>query len=408
MAQANVDSPYSMFGIGQVRDKSMNARLRGMGGVANAMYGGGCINVENPASYAMIDTLAFLFDAGFYAKSSTFSTLDMTEKASNASFDYLAMGFGITSWWKAAVGVQPYGAVGYNMIVKDHDDLIGNYATAFKGSGGLNQVFIGNAFRLNKHFSVGANVNYVFGDTESLTTLYFPDSTNLLNSRRGVDLMVNSFMFDYGILFNTPVGNGMTMSIGMTYDQKVRLKGKQTTFIRTIEGGIGENDVEYVIDTIFYAQNSNARLTMPQGAGFGVALQKDNRWTVGADFNWTQWSRFARQGVNDSLQNSWNVALGCEFMPVSSSVSNYWTHATYRLGGFYQQTFLNLHGNSINKFGITAGMSLPLPKTLSKFNIGLELGQCGTKSDNLIQERYINMTIGISIHERWFMKRKYK
>src|SRR5574344_602814 len=153
LAQANVDSPYSMFGIGQVRDKPMNARLRGMGGVANAMYGGGCINVENPASYAMIDTLAFLFDAGFYAKSSTFSTLDMTEKASNASFDYLAMGFGITSWWKAAVGVQPYGAVGYNMIVKDHDDLIGNYATAFKGSGGLNQVFIGNAFRLNKHFS---------------------------------------------------------------------------------------------------------------------------------------------------------------------------------------------------------------------------------------------------------------
>ena len=33
VAQANVDSPYSMFGIGQLRDKTMNTRLKGMGGV---------------------------------------------------------------------------------------------------------------------------------------------------------------------------------------------------------------------------------------------------------------------------------------------------------------------------------------------------------------------------------------
>ena len=68
LAQADVDTPYSLFGIGQVRDKSMNVRLKGMGGLANAMYDIGMINTENPASYARIDSLAFLFDAGFYFK----------------------------------------------------------------------------------------------------------------------------------------------------------------------------------------------------------------------------------------------------------------------------------------------------------------------------------------------------
>ena len=106
-AQADVDSPYSLFGIGQVRDKSMNTRLQGMGGVANAMYGPGMINAENPATYAKIDTLAFLFDAGFYFKSGIFSTSNASEKASNASFDYVAMAFGLTPWWKMALGVQP-------------------------------------------------------------------------------------------------------------------------------------------------------------------------------------------------------------------------------------------------------------------------------------------------------------
>ena len=86
-AQADVDSPYSLFGIGQVNGHAMNVRLKGMGGVANAMFGDGIINAENPATYAKIDSLAFLFDAGFYFKTSTFSTATISEKANNASFD---------------------------------------------------------------------------------------------------------------------------------------------------------------------------------------------------------------------------------------------------------------------------------------------------------------------------------
>lgn len=84
---------------------------------------------------------------------------------------------------------------------------------------------------------------------------------------------------------------------------------------------------------------------MPHEFGFGVTLQKDNHWTLGADFNWSQWSKFAREGVNDSLQNSWSVALGGELIPTSSSVSNYFTKMSYRFGAFYEQTFLNIREN---------------------------------------------------------------
>ena len=406
-AQANVDSPYSIFGIGQVRDKSMNAGLRGMGGVANAMYSGSMINVANPASYARIDSLAFLFDAGMYFKSSSFSTSNMSETSNNASFDYLAMAFGLTPWWKATIGAQPYSTVGYNMIVDKYDEQIGHYASAFKGSGGLNQAFIGNAFKLGKHFSVGANVTYVFGDSKSLTTVYFPDSAYYISSRRGIDNMVSSFMFDYGVLFTGKIASDLNLNIGLTYAQKVRLGCTQTTFIRSVEGDATE-EIEYLIDTVYYNVNSNSKITMPQGFGVGVALQKNNRWTIGADFNWMQWSKFAREGITDPLQDSWSVALGGEFHPVTSSVSSYFTRMSYRMGAFYEKTYLNVNGNSINKMGVSFGTSLPLPRTLSKVNIALELGQCGTKASGLIQERYINLRVGIAVHEMWFMKRKYK
>lgn len=418
LAQADVDSPYSLFGVGQVRDKSMNVKLKGMGGTSNAMFGIGMINSENPATYAKIDSLAFLFDAGFYFKSSLFSTSTLSERSSNASFDYVSMAFGLTSWWKMALGVQPYSTSGYKIVVNDNRPDIGNYATRFKGSGGLNQAFLGTAFKLGKsysssgfgrfmsHFSIGANGYYVFGNTETETTLYFPDSLYMLGTRRSVDLMVSSFMADYGLLFDANVGNDMKLSIGATYTMPVNLNGKETLFVRSIEED-ADTEIEYVIDTLVNTTTSN-KTRMPQGFGVGVVLQQNERWTVAADFNWTQWSKFGRQGLSGELQDSWTVSAGAEFTPRHSSISNYFRRVSYRFGGFYEHGFLNLRDYSINKVGITAGLSLPLPKTQSKIDLAFELGQYGTREEGLIQERYIKMNVGVSVFEHWFMKRKYR
>ena len=410
-AQADVDSPYSLFGIGQVRDKSMNTRLQGMGGVANAMYGPGMINAENPATYAKIDTLAFLFDAGFYFKSGIFSTSNASEKASNASFDYVAMAFGLTPWWKMALGVQPYSTSGYTMLVDQTDDEIGHTVTRFKGHGGLNQLFWGNGFKIGKHFALGVNGYYVFGNTMTETSLYFPDSTYYLGSRRSIDVMVRSFMVDYGLLFNTGLGNDMNLSLGLTYTQSVKLRGSQSLFIRSIEEDL-DTQVEYIIDTIAYSTGTT-KYTMPQGFGVGVALQKGDRWAVGVDFNWSQWSKFAREGVTDPLQNSWMVSVGGELTPRHTSISGYLSRVTYRFGGFYQHGMIRLEGNDgneydINKVGMTLGLSLPLPRTLSKVNVAFEVGEYGTRLGGLIQEQYIKTSVGVSVFEHWFMKRKYK
>lgn len=410
-AQADVDSPYSLFGIGQVNNRSMNVRLKGMGGVANAMYGGGLINTENPASYAKIDSLAFLFDAGFYFKSSTFSTASLSEQANNASFDNVSLAFGLTPWWKTAFGVQPFSTAGYTMLVDDYKPGIGSTTTRFKGTGGLNRVLWGNAFKLGKHFAIGVNAYYVFGNSQTETSLYFPDSTYMMGTRRSVDVMVRSFMFDYGLLFNTKVGKDMQLSLGLTYDQQIKLKGNQTLFIRSFEEDI-DTEVEYLIDTVNYG-TGEVSMTMPQGLGFGVVLQKDNQWAVGADFNWMQWSKLARQGVSEGLRNSWMASAGVEVTPYHTSISGYFTRVTYRFGGFYEHGFICLPGNDggehyINKVGATVGMSLPLPRSLSKVNLALEVGQYGTRESGLIQERYVRVDVGISVHEMWFMKRKYK
>ena len=62
-ASAQTTSPYSMYGYGIIGDRA-TSHQRAMGGVGYAMNSGRQINVMNPASYASIDSLTFLFDLG--------------------------------------------------------------------------------------------------------------------------------------------------------------------------------------------------------------------------------------------------------------------------------------------------------------------------------------------------------
>ncbi len=62
-AQNGTMTPYSSYGLGVLRDGATSAQ-RTMGGVGYAMRSGRQINAMNPASYAAIDTLTFLFDMG--------------------------------------------------------------------------------------------------------------------------------------------------------------------------------------------------------------------------------------------------------------------------------------------------------------------------------------------------------
>ncbi|WCC44500.1 hypothetical protein PJW08_12565 [Tenacibaculum finnmarkense] len=61
----------------------------------------------------------------------------------------------------------------------------------------------------------------------------------------------------------------------------------------------------------------------------------------------------------------------------------------------------------IKDFGINVGLGLPLPRQLSNVNIGLEYGQKGTVSNNLIKEKYFNVRLSLSLNStKWFHKRK--
>ena len=75
--------------------------------------------------------------------------------------------------------------------------------------------------------------------------------------------------------------------------------------------------------------------------------------------------------------------------------------------GFNQSTgYLQIKGETIRDFGITAGASLPSRTGHLRFYLGLEGGQRGRAVKGMVKETYLNAVLHLSLRDNWFFRRK--
>lgn len=142
LAQNGTMTPYSAYGLGILRDNATSIQ-RSMGGVGYAMNSGRQINAMNPASYAAIDSLTFLFDMGI-----DLTALWQKEKQADGTvsennfgggLDYVTMQFPLGRYMGASVGLVPFSSVGYSF-----GGEIENGIDARQGNGSLNEFYVGD------------------------------------------------------------------------------------------------------------------------------------------------------------------------------------------------------------------------------------------------------------------------
>ena len=96
--------------------------------------------------------------------------------------------------------------------------------------------------------------------------------------------------------------------------------------------------------------------------------------------------------------------MGGFYIPKYDSYTSFLSRVVYRAGFRYENTGLILNNKSINDYGMTFGLGLPVG--VSNVNIGFEFGKKGTTSNGLIEENYFNLSVGLSLNDIWFVKRK--
>ena len=140
-AQNGTVSPYSGYGYGLLRDAATSIQ-RSMGGVGYAMNSGRQINAMNPASYAAIDSLTFLFDMGVNLdllwNSEKQSSGTVSDRNTSGGLDYVTMQFPLGRYMGGSVGLVPFSSVGYSFGTS-----INNGFDSRQGSGNLSELYLG-------------------------------------------------------------------------------------------------------------------------------------------------------------------------------------------------------------------------------------------------------------------------
>jgi len=152
-------------------------------------------------------------------------------------------------------------------------------------------------------------------------------------------------------------------------------------------------------------------MSIPSEFAIGFSIRKMDKWMFGADYvmqDWTGTEFTATPGVDFKPGKSSSIKIGAEYTPNSYDVRYYYKRITFRGGLYYDQSYMNVLGNQVNSKGITLGMSLPISRWYNSLGLTLNVGQRGTKSDNLLKENYFMFGINFALHDiSWFRKPKY-
>lgn len=398
MTAQNVTTAYSMYGYGILNDNATSMQ-RQMGGVGIAMQSGRQINVMNPASYAAIDSLTFLFDMGADMTMLWQKEGSAKEHSIGGGLDYITMQFPICKYMGGSVGLLPYSSVGYAF-----GNEVAHGTTENQGSGGINQAYLGVSGKY-AGFSIGANISYNFGNI--INDLYAYPTSNGQSLFEHV-MKVRDWNILIGAQYKANFNKNSNLVIGVTYEPKKSLHGNTYCTIQELKQ-------ESVADTLAMNRLSGKYFT-PHKLGFGVAYNYSRayRLSVEADFLYQLWSKVDYQPLVDDkgavlfdgmkFNDRYRAAIGAEFVPKIRG--NYGQRITYRLGASYTRDYLRINGNSVREYGVACGIGLPTPEGRTMINFGLEWKRREAYPNSLIAENYFNITLGINFNELWFWKRK--
>ena len=404
-AQESTSSPYSFYGIGDIKFKG-SVENRSMGSISvlpDSIH----INIQNPAQLACLK-LTGLALGGTYANTKS-KTETQEAKARRTSLDYMVVGIPVG---KVGIGfgLIPYSSVGYKIgrtayVTNNNNDTIRSIISRYNGIGGVNKVFLGFGYRLTKNINIGGDLQYNFGtiETKSLqyqTDLQYGSRENNVSDLRGVN-------FDLGITYQTKVKSKYSFFSSLAYTPEAVLTSGNTRNIEIVQ--LLSTSAVSVIER----QNisvEDTKIKLPSKLSFGSGFGEVKKWLVGGEITFIQNSVMSNRftDINGAtFENSVRYSLGGFFIPNYNSYSSYYKRIVYRGGVRYENTGLVIQDKSITDFAANIGLGIPLSGSFTNINIGLEIGKRGTKYYNLVEENYINLSVGLSLSDKWFVKRKF-
>ena len=417
------NSPYSRYGLGDIVPKT-NIVSRGMGGIAAGYSDYQSINFINPASYSNLRST--IFEIGAEADRRTLKSAIPAARfsATNAVISYLQLGFPIKMkkankkdiFWGMNIGLRPVSKINYKITKREYRQGIDSLGTVYEGSGGLSQAYLGTAVSI-KHFSIGVNGGYMFGNKDYSNRLTFlNDTVHYAQSNMETKTNFGGLFMNGGIQYEQRIKNKKNkresiLRFGAYGNLKQTMTASKDAIAETVMFDAAGN--KFRVDSV-YENNSKGKIVYPSTLGVGVTYQTLN-WLFGVDFEKTNWQDYRFYNQTDLVQNSWKIRAGTEYFPLKENTpfKKYFSFVKYRFGFYYGPDYVRVI-NSLPEYGFSFGAGFPLKlrkgyyeTQSSLLNTSIEIGSRGDKKSNL-RESTLRISVGLSLSDLWFGRAKYQ
>lgn len=410
-AQQRTYSPYSRYGIGDIQEAGFGRNF-GMGNTGIALSSRFNLNDMNPASYTGMDSISFYFEGGMMGFSQKMKTPQSTNQFSDINFAYFAMGFPVAKWGFFSLGLKPSSYVGYEFFSDNSGSVevtdANYYLNTLKGNGSIARAYAGLAVRPVKNLSLGMHFAYHFGNLRNTSLIQLPNDALALSAGTAEKIRMNDINFDFGAQYRLELDNNKAVTFGATFVPEQKAQGEIE-----IQSGQGTsidketNTVEITESSDYIKSDIVAEL--PASYGLGVAYELNDKLVASVDYSTSLYSKAKIPGINNgvTVKDRNKYAFGMEYIPNDRSADFYPSRIRYRLGTYYVQDYIVKDGNQLEDFGISFGVGLPLKRSKTSLNLGVQWGQRGTSDNNLTKEDYLKFTMNLTLHEFWFVKRQF-
>ena len=412
-AQGLGNSPYSRIGLGEFNANTGGVRQMGMGGVGLAAPNAVNVNELNPA--LLYYTSRTTFEAGYTGQYKTVKNATASSRSGNGTLGYFALSVPLASRWGAAVGLKPVSAVDYESNILQ--DVVGESGSQslkqYKGTGGVSEAYLGQGVRIAKGLTVGFTASYLFGtvdETVGTTVQIVNSNAALVKSVDRQHTRYSDFAFRAGVHYRQKVAKALSLNLGGVYSFGHSLGGQQSN---TQER---ENISGSLISAPIQLNNGRGTTYLPGLAQLAVSLDNDKNWSLSLDVAQQQWSKFSSfNTVGPALSNTMRIGLGGEISPDPGSVEHYFQRVSYRAGVSMAQLPYQPGGKTLYDRSVSWGFAFPMPTASAlestTLSLGFTYGQRGntdvlSSGASNVQESYIRGQLGVTLNNRWFIKRR--
>lgn len=392
----NETSPYSKFGYGLLGDNATSAQ-RQMGSTGYAMHSGRQINVMNPASYASVDSMTFLFDMGVDV--SLYWRQDNSGKQRDwgGGIDYITMLFPVSKTVGVSAGLVPFSSVGYSF-----GSSMDNGSSSHQGSGGINQLYVGAGWMPIKNLSVGFNVSYLFGNTYN--TVYATSSSTGTGSVFEQTMEIQDYRFRLGAQYTYNISAKNSVTLGLSYEPGKSVLGK-TYVVKYLQNNSAAPDT--IAPGVV---KMNDLFSFAASYGIGLAYDWNERVHAELDFTYQPWKDAKYAQIENfsatRLSDRWKVGMGLSYKP--DPRGSYFKRITYRAGAFYNRDYIMAGDNNVNDYGVSCGFGFPTSSGRTIVNLGFDYRHRQSSPTALLKEKYFNITLGINFNGNWFYRNKLR